>query len=432
MLKKVFWRDLSHYIEKINPEFHALFDPLSAINKPFFMAEYKYGEYFGKKADVFLPNDNGELYILGSKETPNEIMRHLGYGKNSLPLAMIISKNCEWSSLDPVSGQLITKIIQKPGKICNQDIIFNEDISIENTNNSACAGSINSFILPNIGCLKSHQKIKSDLNIELDPPKTYYDHSKIFKEITKITDNEHRWRAKIIYFSYEWVDIIRNAPDFSRLREYFLKNLWFKEKSKNPIIQNDDPFLSSNIANKQKPTPYILDTSRYLFNLLLGTGISYIPSTDDEYLPLKTIQDIYTNCYQIKYTPSIMVPTTPQNSGYVYYSLQHPSIRINNFKGAKNSSTFQELANIAKFINTFKKHFSLSPHTNPLKSACINKSFNYFHHKANILSPKHDDVDIESSVKLESIDTRFNHSMVKPLHFSSDAKFFRGCIQLHN
>ena len=428
---KVTWREVAPMVKKINPEFYDLMQPFSDINYPLYIAKYKYGQYFGKGSEILMPAEDGGLYQLGGNKTPHNIMRDLGYGKDSFPLAMILDKYCEWNEMDENTGFRYPKRVQGPGTICNKEIIFKQDISMENKQTSACSGVGTVFMLPYIGCKKSHSKIQNELDISIEAPKSYYDHSKLIGEILVKSQSSHDWKSSFLFFSEKWVLKMREDTMFGPLREYFLETLWKKEKNKSLFTNDTDPFMSSVISNEINPTPFTLSSTRYLFNLMFGSSMGFAPTTNNDYIPVKTLQDIYTNCYKIKYTPSIMIPMEYNGKTPIYYSLQYPFIGIGKKKaGGKKNSSFQELAALGSVLNTFKYDFSKDKENSPLKTLCLNSEFNYFHHKAATLEAKENTATINPSAHIKELDRRFDFSFYNALHFSSDAKFFRGCIQL--
>jgi len=426
---KTTWKEVSNEIKVVNKDFYHLMEPFSELKHPVYIAKYNYGEYFGRKSSVYLPGKKG-LYLLGGKETPNEIMRDLGYGKDSLPLAIILDKFCEWTKVDPITKKTYPAAIQGPGTICNKGIIYKTDLTTENSCLSAASGSQSAFILPDIGNNKYHKNIQSEFNIDYPAPKSYHEHSGLFKEMLFNSSSTSDWTSKILYFSEDWINEIANNNECYKIREYFLMDLWVGGMRSNPFSNDDNPFIFSNIANDLKPTPFYVDSSKFIFNIMLGAASGFIPSTNNKYLPLKEIQDIYTNCYRINQTPTVMVPSYLSKNNPVYYSIHHPSTPINSFKGSKSNSKYQELASLGEIINTYHSDFKLGDKSSPLVNGCLSSSFNYYHHKAETLSTKEKEVIIHSSKLLQDQDDRFNFSYDKPLHFHHEAKFFRGCIKI--
>ena len=429
-MKKITWKEISGVVKNINRSIFELMEPFSDLDFPLYIAEYRYGDYFGVKSSVFLPDKNNNLYLLGSNKTPNDIMRDLGYGEKSLPLAMIIDKYCEWNNTDPYNSLVYPRYFQGPGSICNQEILFEEEITMENSSTSAAAGAQSTFIVPHIGSKKNHQRIQADFNLQIDAPKSYNEHSSLFKILSNHSDSEHQWRAKILFFSESWINAIRKEDKFSKLREFFLRNLLKKQTMSCNISRNNDPFIPNKEVNKLKPSPYQIDSVKYIFNLILGSGNGYTPATSNDYLPLETIHNIYTECYKIAYTPITMVPCSALHKKPTYYSLQYPSAPIHSFKGSKSDSKFQELASIGAIINEYKDIFISIKESSPLKRECLHYNFSYFHHKAKELDVKDKAVIIEPSTNMEKEDDGFKFSFNRLLRFPVEAKFFRGCIKL--
>ena len=90
-LKKIQWSEGQEFIKKANKELYDIIQTvISDEDLPLFLANYPYGMMLGIKNQVFLPDNTGSSYLLDEQKAPADVFKHLGYGKNSFPLGIII------------------------------------------------------------------------------------------------------------------------------------------------------------------------------------------------------------------------------------------------------------------------------------------------------------------------------------------------------
>ncbi|HHF7365645.1 TPA: hypothetical protein ACPSKY_000745 [Legionella bozemanae] len=422
------WQEVKNQVRNCNFRFYELIEHIAPSNNfPLYLAKYEYGVTIGFKNKFFIPNNKGGEYALGSQELPNDLAKDLNYGKNSAPLGLILNNFCEW--LYPDESINYPFAIQGDGTIFNQQIIFQEEQTIENNTISLHSGAKSIFMLPYIGCQLHHEKIKNYLGIETEAPKSPHEHYNLFREIIVKTNNHKNWHSSILFFSEDWISQIRNNPDWLPVKFFFSENL---RKKYNAEIYNSfysDLFMTVKSVNKYRPTPFLIDTAKYIFNLIMGKGIGYIPAINSKLLPIEIIQTTYDEIYNIPYTPTIMVPTNfTENINCIYYSLQQPSKKINTFKIRMNNSTYRELVALKKLLLSYLNEFS-SPtsecYGSNLYHACQNISIDFFHNK-----PSDPADNILLAKNLLDQDKRFIIPNSNKYSFSSDAKFFRGCLRI--
>ena len=430
MIAKVSWDDIKNLIKNTNSKFYDLIEKRSPSSElPLYLVEYSYGELLGSKKEVYIPNDSGELYVLGGKNTPEDIMNDLGYGKDSFPLGIIVDNYCEWFYQDDITKEHFPFAIQGKGTIFNQQIIFNEDMSIENNTISVSSGAKSLFMLPYIGCQTHHERIKSTFGVSLPAPKATSEHFNLFKEILSGYTIKNHWVSKIIYFSESWIKQIRNNNDWLPVKYFFSENL--RKRFSLDLYNSfyNELFLTTESINKFRPTPFLVDSAKYIFSITMGQGIGFKPAIDNNLMPLNYIQEAYTDHYQLPYTPTIMVPgVLEEYNDSVYYSLQQPSTKINTFKIRMNNSTYRELVALKGILNSYISNFLSDKSTcfgSELYYACMNIELNFYHNK-----PTSNMDLILNSRNIVDLDPRFNFSFGKNGIFSADAKFFRGCIKI--
>jgi hypothetical protein len=425
---KTNWSEVKENVKHCNKRFFELIENINPDNSmPLYLAKYDYGKTIGAKNNFFIPNENSGESCLGLGHLPNYIEKDLGYGKDSSPLGLIIDNYCEWSYEE--SGKSFPFAVQGEGIIFNQQILFQEEQSVENNTISLHSGAKSIFMLPNIGCQIHHKKIKLALGIETEVPKEHSDHYNLFREIIYKTGHYKEWKSSILFFSDIWVYEIINNPRWLPVKFYFSENLRKRYSSDLYNSFYNDLFMTTVSVNKHRPTPYLMDTAKYIFNIIMGKGIGYIPAQNSKLFPIDLIQEIYHDIYQLSYIPTIMVPSTfSQNTNYVYYSLQQPSKKINTFKIRMNNSTYQELVMLKKILRSYLNEFTSADSKcfgSDLYKFCQNINLSFYHNK-----PTDPNDQILHTKDISVADAHFLNAKFDKADVSNDAKFFRGCLSI--
>lgn len=427
-IRRVSWDDIKAKIKPVNP---ALFQVIEGINPrkdiPFYLANYDFGVHFGIKNRAYLPTDSGDLAPLDSFITDNAVFKDLGYGTASLPLGMILDKHCEWHYIAE-NNRLYPDCVQGPGAIFNMQIIFDEDKTVDNNVLSVSSGALSSFLLPNIGCQRKHSRLQKYFAVSAAAPKSPYEHYLVFQEILK--SNKSSWQSEILYFSEQFVNEVKHNDQWLRLK------LFFSEALRKKLTQNtydsscNDLFLSAQKVNRFRPTPFLMDTAKYIFNICMGAGIGVKPAIDEQYFPVAEIQRIYQECYGLEYTPTVMVPSgLDHESDSVYYPLQCPFAKINTFKTNQSISTLSELEKLRNVILAYQAEFTEKEGAafgSQLYQVSQNISFSFYHYQAS------NSAGIMNPEVLMTEDPRYKVSFCRDeTTFASDAKLFRGCVRLY-
>ena len=428
-IEKTSWKEIKYKVKAINPSIYDVIEQILPDESiPFFLAQYAFGEHFGVKNHAYIPTSSGKLEKIDSKHTDNELFRHLGYGKDSLPLGMILDKYCEWHYFGE-NDRIFPDCVQGPGAIFNMQVVFDEDKTVDNNVLSVSSGALSSYLLPNIGCKRKHIRIKKYFNVSAPAPKSPYEHYLIFKEILQDKSNRTNWYSQILYFSEQFIEEVKHNEKWLKLKLYFSEALRRKLNQNTYDSSCNDLFLSAKKINRYRPTPFIMDTAKYVFNICMGSGIGSKPAVDEQYFPIKEIQKIYNECYGLEYTPTIMVPSSLHgNNDSVYYPLQCPFAKINTFKTNQSNSTLTELETLKNVLLAYQEEFTEEngdAFGSPLYHVSKETEFSFYHYKATGKQT------IRSPLDLLESDKRFAFSYCdENTSFSSDAKLFRGCVRL--
>lgn len=428
-IEMVSWDEIKQLVFTVNPSFYHVIEKISPDkNIPFFLAHYSFGAHFGIKNHAYLPTKMGTVEKIDSKYTANELFQHLGYGKDSLPLGMILDKYCEWHYFG-ADEHIFPDCVQGPGAIFNMQVVFDEDQTVDNNVLSVSSGALSSFLLPNIGCTRRHSRIQKYFNIAIPAPKSPYEHHLIFKEILQDKTIRPDWSSQILYFSEEFINEVKTNDSWLKLKLYFSEALRKKLTQNTYDTSCNELFLKAKKINRFRPTPFIIDTAKYVFNICLGSGIGVKPATDDQYFPVSIIQRIYDELYQLEYTPTVMVPAPLlDKNDSVYYPLQCPFSKINTFKTNQSISTLTELETLKNVLLAYQDEFIDSngdAYGSPLYHVSKQTMFSFYHYKAQV------DHVIKDSTALVGSDERFSFIFNNgQKSFATDAKLFRGCVKL--
>lgn len=428
-IERTSWDEIKQVVFAVNPALYEVIEKISPNkNIPFFLAHYSFGSHFGIKNHAYLPTPEGTLQKIDSKHTSNELFEHLGYGKNSLPLGMILNKYCEWHHFGS-DDHIYPDCVQGPGAIFNMQVVFDEDQTVDNNILSVSSGALSSFLLPNIGCTRRHSRIQKYFNVDVPAPKSPYEHHLIFKEILQDKTLRSDWTSQILYFSQEFIDEVKTNDNWLKLKLYFSESLRKKLTQNAYDASCNELFLRAKKINRFRPTPFVIDTAKYIYNICMGSGIGVKPAIDDQYFPVKTIQKIYDECYQLEHTPTVMVPAPlSEKDDSVYYPLQCPFSKINTFKTNQSNSTINELETLRNVLLAYQEEFigvDGDAYGSPLYHMSKQIKFNFYHYKAPGSGA------ISNSASLLDTDKRFSFMFDNSnKSFATDAKLFRGCVSL--
>jgi hypothetical protein len=402
-----------------------------------YLASYPYGSLIADHQYMYLPKQGGGVCTLFDENLPKEVIKDLGYAKDNLAMGIVLEKNIEVFVDFKDERTTIPWFIYKPGTFFPYAKTLSkksERIYFPNNVLTIVSGARSAFVLPNIGCYTNHVNLKRDYQIQSPPPKKFYDHWKIFKEILNSETINSHWQSRVLYFSEKWLDHLHNDKAWLPLKMYLHELAWQHfEYRRNSIYYNMD---LSKIQKKRnlKPNPYLLDTASHLFATALGAAPGYAPACNEDFLPLGILQNVYAQSYVIKYFPTIMQPyffDFKNDPNQIYYSLQNPTTFIFSPKSRKVSSTLFELHELEHIMRIFAEELSTDDPAYSrtiLNEAANNLEFKYFHNEPD----RHRVINHSSVVAQE--DKRFYYVTPKlqmpHATFAVDAKFLRGCISI--
>lgn len=436
-LVKVFWQDVRRHVINVNPEFAELVDNLNlpANEFPLYIARYPYGSSLGGGKGAILPNEKGKLHRLLDIHFSEEIMNDLGYGKDGLPLGMLLDKQMEYFfDLKNQNLTIPTKIYTPGMFFALNDVLSkrSQHKAVSNVLVSATAGARSVLMLPNISSSTNHLRLKHELKLHHPVPKSLYEHGLLFKEIAE--NYKNTWRLELLYFSKSWIDKINTDPLWMSLR------LYLERLHHNAFAYGKDHFFYTiffSLLQKEanlKVGPNLTDTIRWLFTLATGQVPGYAPGVSNDALPLSDLQYIYSKIYRLEQRlPIIMIPQKfdMKHGESVYYPLKYPSMPQFSMKMRESSTALEEMRQLWDllrfFVGEISQKESICAKT-ILAEVAKTVEFSFFH------CDKDSKKIISSSIRMLEDDSRFtevHHSAkVKYPTFPRDSAFLRGCIRL--
>lgn len=431
---KTNWENVRSYFRIVEPKLTELIDQVSPDNSlPIYLLYFPYGELKGDTSDSYLPLLTGGTIKLADPSLDKTLLNDLGYGMHSSPLGVILDKHIEY--FIELNEQVFPYLISGPGSIFNKGILLSKKGHRNYTPNGvlqATSGSRTAFMLPSINSHNGINKLSKAVNQELTTPRKLNDHFELFKAINR--GSSSNWRSCLAYFSKAWVDHMLKDPSWLEIKNYILEGKTNKD-SFNANSTFFDIFYSKaqKDRNFRTSSPYLTNTAIHLIKVALGEYPAYIPTINEDLLPLSNIQNLISDSFQLKKTPTVMTPHSlifENEKEPVYYSLQHPTTPHFLTKTNERVTANQEIDVIESILSKLLEEMS---NKNSMLAGTVladipkNISFNYYHN----YPPKNSNL-IQNSRELCTSDPRFlyDYRNIKQ-DFCSEGQFLRGCVQIH-
>jgi hypothetical protein len=440
-IEKVSWKEIRSRVHKVNPSFANVVDKINPGEQlPLFLVSFPYGALIGDDISQFIPNDDGTYYRLNSPDAPKDIIKHLGYGKDSSPLGMIIDKTVEFFVDAKDRNVTIPKKIIGAGEFLN----FSRILSLQKSNPNkpfapngllkATAGARTAFSLPYLTCNSSFIKLERDVGELTKIPESQYDHFQLFVDIANNYPKKSIWELKLLYFSEKWIDHILNKNAWSDIKSYMFQKAWEDSNYSRNQYFFDVSFSMMKELENAKQNHYIYDTARHIFDIAVGAFPGLAPTTSNDMVPIEIIQEALTHSYGLKkYIPTIITPSyfSVENKIPVYYSMHYPTLRLYSPKTLTNKkSVLSDLQDLSRALNKFSKRIcsdnSIWKDT-LLYDVTEKLKFKFIH------TNNRNGIAITNPNEIVTLDNRFNTSYddkKESLSPALDGNFFRGSVGL--
>lgn len=433
-LEKLSWKQVRDDVIKVNPDFAAIIDELDP-NDEHWVAKvtYPYGSLVMQRAVLQLPNSQGDIVPITDHSLSSEIREGLSYNLDSNPVSLVLKNSFEiYLPLEdrtiPVSGLI------KPGSVFGawrvldpmktEHPAFIWDMS---------AGARTVLMLPKITEELKYKKLRKVLDITSNAPRSLMEHWEIFRQIANSSlIGEKVWTAQILYFSQDWFNHL-NDIKWTRFYHYFYSSGWSSMG-----YWRNKPFWDMVISlilqdYEGKPNGHIIDTSKHLLYVGIGSLPAFSPALDTLGGPFDLIQKVYKEIYDIKRYPPVILKLSyfdiyNKTADPVYYSLQFPN--ATEFKPSSRVKTnlLTDLHEISSLMNRYEREFSSDKFN--LKGTSMSLLFHkakydYFHNTTSLHKGMLNSEEM-------SVDENLRKTIDGKIHdlFPGSSLFGMGCIRI--
>ena len=305
------WKDIKNEIKHHNPVFFKL---VEAINPPkqlkLIKATYLYGQIIVDEGRINIPNQKYELVSIANPQFPKELRNLLDY--SPIPLGMLLNKSSE--VYVEANERVVPLNVLDPGSFFGLFETLSVLAQCSSTSIwSVCAGARSAFMVPRITDANCHRRLRKELNLTLGVPKTPAEHCDIFSQINLLQPEDKQWKSQVVYFTKEWIDLLKNDAAWKDLQIYLLKLGWsFAQYTMDDTaVRKIWESLAAVIAKKRlRPRTYLVDTVKHLIYIGIGSLPGFrAADLSETVIPSYCIQDAYINIYGLKdYIPLIIHP----------------------------------------------------------------------------------------------------------------------------
>jgi hypothetical protein len=272
--------------------------------------------------------------------------------------------------------------------------------------------------------------LSKKLHIKIEKPKSLVDHGKVFREIANSNDFKEPWQVEFLFFSKKWFEQLHDKG-WEKFKLYLLDAAWQSSSYwRNEYVWN---YVFSLIQQNRniKPPTYIANIVKHLLAIGVGAMPGFRPAFDDTLGPIKRLQEIYINEYNLKdYAPIIMAPSnfSLKDTSPIYYSLQYPTTIEFALKSSERTSAMTDLYLVSSLLKKYLKEIQtgkLNIAETPLESFAQKAKFDFFHNNVT------DYTDFKESALIPKEDTAFGlASTDENKNFPKNSSFLNGCIRI--
>lgn len=356
-LKQVTWARIAKDVKRVNPELYKIINELSPSDEyPLYLGDYPYGYQILKQGKLYVPVNDHESLPIDDPSVPKQIQEDLAYNAMSNPVSLLLDKSIEIFLDKPSVATPVVFMFPSKGSLMSTSRIIVDRPQHPPFLWNMTSGARSIFMLPKIAKSRMYKRIRSELNIGVEPPSSPHEHWQVFKEIAG-SEQATPWSTKILYFSENWFNKLED-PTWKNFKDYLFKRYQLAYDNMGNIHIWDMIF---NLILKQKnlkPNMFINNVVRHLFQIGICYTPGLAPAINDEAAPIEFLQKIFLDIYDLKdYIPTIMTPSffDPYvNCKPVYYSLLNPGL-LDTPKKRDNSSQISDLYDIFSLLSKYKQ-----------------------------------------------------------------------------
>ncbi|EKD71601.1 MAG: hypothetical protein ACD_46C00148G0001, partial [uncultured bacterium] len=169
-IRRLLWREIRDRISLLDPEFVRIVDELDPDDSlPIYLVHYPYGVMVADTESTYLPDHQGVFRRLTDPAMSSDLIQDLGYGKDGLPLGMVLDKHLEYYIDLPQCSMTIPWLVYGPGSLFPYTSILDMKSNRNYSPNgllNITSGARSVFMLPNIGCSVNHMNLQRDFSVK--------------------------------------------------------------------------------------------------------------------------------------------------------------------------------------------------------------------------------------------------------------------------
>tara|TARA_R110000868_G_scaffold291709_1_gene552250 strand:- start:16712 stop:18025 length:1314 start_codon:yes stop_codon:yes gene_type:complete len=429
-LQKLSWEDVRDKVKNVN---EPLFNEIEKISPdksmPFYIAKYRFGDQIIINGTLQIPNDKGTVVPITDSSLSKTVKNDLNYTMN-MPLGIVLEKSIELHGL--VNSRIIPWRILKPGRLFSLWGSFQPSGTSSHAASmwQMTAGARSMFMLSKIEEKRGYQKLQKALGIDIAIPREPYDQWHLFKEIVHAPSTHCEWQTELLFFSREFREKL-DTESFNSLTNHLFRTAWLDTTLVRDQIIFDSMYNSAIMSCNIKSNPYLINTTKHIYELARNSFPGLAFATDDSAGPINLIQDVFVDIYgHLKSSPSMMVPAYLNDADRIYYSLNIPTLLSFSAETKPINNQLYDLSWIKVLqdkINAYFKKDEFNLSGTPIANLANSVGYQYFHPNPG----KHNDIVMAKNLQHQHAilcdeEKKFN------LPFSANSKFMHGVIEIGN
>lgn len=435
-MELLYWRDVRDKVVALNPVIAQELEQIKNVAEfRVLVARYPFGAEITKNG-IFHLNYNNELIPAGSERLPPEVVNHLNYNWQGIPLAMLMHNTIEWHIGLP--SHIIPIQLYKPGMLVSLLTIFENR---ERSNyfpkmSSIQAGCRSLILLPKVAHALYNERLAKRFKIKRHNlcPKTFTQQWSLFNDISSSPKFEQPWHTEILIFPKRFVQIMEES---TQLKSNLLTQAWDKSASLRSQVIFDliwDYFIEGNLTLAHKNTPFVVETAKHLVKIAMQEAPGFTPAIDDLTGPVTGLMQAYWDVYKIRYyLPIFMHIQQFDGINPVYYSLHHHTFPHPIPDKSNANQTIREIGIIKRVIEQFTEQVLNNRLPYDLSDSWLYRTlqrveFTFIHPQAE--EEMHTNIAeiVEEDARFLSLANTLGTE--KNLSFPDHSVFFHGCVRI--
>lgn len=430
-LKKTSWDEIKKDIQAVNPLFYeAAEEALNLYKGTLYIASYPYGAPIIKEGVAYLPGRKELIVPITSVDVDPKIKADLSY--SAMPVMMLLNKTAE-IYVNYKTNIMPTRLF-KAGELFGLFELFDKYIKAPITTlesyDNVSAGAHTLFMLPKISNIKGYTRLNKHYKLNLTPPNTLFDESKIFSAIVN-RESPKEWQLKVLLFPQDLANKILTEKKYALLCKFLLQTAWqeshyIRNRLKHGILWKD---FADSINNRNlKPKPRLFEVAKHLIDISSGDLPGFRPTElSNEAAPVKLIQQIFTTIYGLPhYYPTIMQPYhfDAALNKPVYYGLGIPTMLEAAIKTKELRSIMTDLRDLRRLLLTLQNAIDREVTFN--HTTIQQTRFTFYHEEIDSYG------EVLLAKKIPEEDDGFTACFTKEkdLQCCTRNSFMRGCIKI--